>query len=112
MHVFTVFCSIAGAAFLVFAHLSPVKWKPRTGLGGSIDHFLAYFAVTLIVYLAWPQPLVVAAALMGVSALLEGLQRFTVDRTPTFLAAFCGAGGALAAVLLAELLLPHAQGLA
>ena len=91
MHVFIVFCGIAGAAFLVFAHLSPAKWKPRTGLGGSIDHF---------VYLAWPQPLVVAAALMGVSALLEGLQLFTVDRTPSFLAAFCGAGGALAAVLL------------
>ena len=107
MHVFIVFCGMAGAAFLVFAHLSPAKWKPRTGLGGSIDHFLAYFAVTLIVYLAWPQPLVVAAALMGVSALLEGLQLFTVDRTPSFLAAFCGAGGALAAVLFAELLLPN-----
>ena len=86
-----------------------VKWKPRTGLGWPIDHFLAYFAVTLIVYLAWPRQLVVGAAPMGVSALLEGLQRFTVDRTPSFLAAFCGAGGALAAALLAELLLPQLQ---
>ena len=109
MHVFIVFCGIAGAAFLVFAHLSPAEWKPRTGLGGSIDHFLAYFAVTLMVYLAWPRPLVVGAALIGASALLEGLQHFTVDRTPSFLAAFCGAGGALAAALLAELLLPHLQ---
>jgi hypothetical protein len=107
MRVFIIFCSIAAMALLVFAHLCPVKWKPRTGLGGSIDHFLAYFAVTSIVYLAWPRPLVVGVALMGVSALLEGLQRFTVDRTPNFLAAFCGAGGALAAALLAELLLPH-----
>jgi hypothetical protein len=107
MHVFIVFCSIAATALLVFAHLSPAKWKPRTRLGGSIDHFLAYFVVTLIVYLAWPRPLVVGAALMGVSALLEGLQRFTVDRTASFLAAFCGAGGALAAVLFAELFLPH-----
>ena len=102
-----VFIVIAATALLVFAHLSPAKWKPRTGLGGSIDHFLAYFVVTLIVYLAWPRPLVVGAALMGVSALLEGLQCFTVDRTASFLAAFCGAGGALAAVLFAELFLPH-----
>ena len=109
MRVFVVLCSIAATAFLVFAHLSPAKWKPRTGLDGPIDHFLAYFAVTSIVYLAWPRPLVVGAALIGVSALLEGLQRFTVDRTPSFLAAFCGAGGALAAVLLAELLLPQLQ---
>jgi hypothetical protein len=109
MRVFIIFCSIAAMALLVFAHLSPAKWKPRTGLGGSIDHFLAYFAVTLIVYLAWPWPLVVGAALMGASALLEGLQHFTVDRTPSFLAAFCGAGGALAAAFLAELLLPHLQ---
>ena len=104
MRVFVVF---AATALLVFAHLSPAKWKPRTGLGGPLEHFLAYFAVTSIVYLAWPWPLVVGAALMGVSALLEGLQRFTVDRTPSFLAAFCGAGGALAAVLFAELLLPN-----
>ena len=109
MRVFVVLCSIAATTFLVFAHLSPAKWKPRTGLGGPIDHFLAYFAVTLIVYLAWPEPLVVGAALMGVSALLEGLQRFTIDRSPSILAAFCGAGGALAASLLAELLLPHLQ---
>jgi hypothetical protein len=76
MHIFIVFCSIAAMVLLVFAHLCPVKWKPRTGLGWPIDHFLAYFAVTLIVYLAWPRPLVVGAALMGVSALLEGPATF------------------------------------
>jgi hypothetical protein len=97
-----VFVVIAAMAFLVFAQLCPRKWKPRTGLGWPIDHFLAYFMVTLIVYLAWPRPLIVGVALMGVSALLEGLQRFTLDRTPSFLAAFCGACGALAAVLLVE----------
>ena len=107
MRGFAVLCSIAAMALLVFAHLSPAKWKPRTGLGGPIDHFLAYFAVTLIVYLTWPQPLVVGAALVGASALLEGLQRFTVHRTPSFLAALCGAVGAVAAALIAELLLPH-----
>ena len=87
-------------ALLVFAQLCPAKWKPRTGLGGPIDHFLAYFAVTSVVCLAWPRPLMVGAALMAVSALLEWLQRFTPDRKPNFLAAFGGAGGALAAAAL------------
>jgi len=87
---------------LVFAQLCPAKWKPRTGLGWSIDHFLAYFAVTLIACAGWPRPLIVGATLMAASALLEWLQRFTQDRTPSFWAALCGAGGALAAALLAE----------
>src|SRR5262249_41306598 len=34
MRVFVIFCSVAAMALLVFAHLSPAKWKPRTGLGG------------------------------------------------------------------------------
>jgi hypothetical protein len=42
----------------------------------------------------------VGAALMAASALLEWLQTFTLDRAPSFLAAFCGAGGALAAAAL------------
>jgi hypothetical protein len=89
-----ILSSVAAMALLVFAQLCPAKWKPRTRLGGPIDHFLAYFVVTWIVCLAWPRPFVVGAALMAVSALLEWLQRFTPDRKPSFLAAFCGAGGA------------------
>jgi hypothetical protein len=42
----------------------------------------------------------VGAALMAISAVLEWLQRFTPDRKPSFLAAFWGAGGALAAAAL------------
>jgi hypothetical protein len=95
-----LFSSVAAMALLVFAQLCPAKWKPRTGLGGPIDHFLAYFAVTLIVCIAWPKPLMVGAVLMAASALLEWLQRFTPDRKPNFLAAFGGAGGALAAAAL------------
>jgi hypothetical protein len=103
MPVFMKFCSVAAIALLVFAHLGPASWKPRTGLSGQIDHFLGYFAVTSIVCLAWPRPFVVGGALMAASALPEGLQRLTPDRTPTLLAALFGAGGALAAALLAEL---------
>jgi len=40
---------------------------------------------------------------MAFAALLEGLQAFTPDRSANLLAAVCGAGGALAAALLAEL---------
>ena len=40
---------------------------------------------------------------MAVSVLLEGLQAFTPDRSSNLVAAFYGAGGALAAALLAEL---------
>src|SRR5215475_409332 len=95
-----ILSSVAAMALLVFAQLCPAKWKPRTGLGGPIDHFLAYFAVTSIVSFAWPKPLIVGVALMASSALLEWLQRFTPDRKPNFLAAFCVAGGALAAATL------------
>jgi len=40
---------------------------------------------------------------MAVAALLEGLQTFIQDRSSVLAAAICGAGGALAAALLAEL---------
>jgi hypothetical protein len=99
------FFSVAAMALLVFAHLGPANWQPRTGLGWQLDHFLAYFAVTSIVCLAWPRPFVVGGALMAVSPLLEGLQGLTPDRVPNLLAAFWGTAGALAAALLAELLI-------
>ena len=96
---------VVAIALLVFAHLGPANWQPRTGLGWQLDHFLAYFAVTSIVCLAWTRPFVVGAALMAASALLEALQGLTPDRHPDFMAALFGAGGALAAALLAELVM-------
>ena len=106
MRVFVIFCSVVAIALLVFAHLGPVKWKPRTGLGAHIDHFLGYFVVTSIVWLAWPRrPLVVGGALMAASPLLEALQAFTPNRHADFYAALFGAGGALTVALLAELLI-------
>ena len=88
---------------LVIAALGPAKWAPRTALGWEVDHFVGYFAITLFVFLAWSRPFVVGGVLMAVSALLEGLQALTPDRSSNLLAAFYGAGGALAAALLAEL---------
>jgi VanZ family protein len=97
------FCSVAAMVLLVILALGPANWTPRTALGWQIDHFLGYFAITSIFCLAWPRPLVVGGVLMAFGALLEGLQALTPDRTPNLLAALCGAGGALAAALLAEL---------
>ena len=71
-----------------------VEPRPRRSLGA---------AFTLMFCLAWPRPLVVGAALMAVAQLLEGMQALTPDRSSDLEAAFYGAGGVLAAALLAEL---------
>ena len=98
------FCSVAVAiAAIVFAQLGPGDWQPRTGLGWQTEHVLAYFVVTSIVCLVWPRPFVVGPALMAASLLLEALQALTPDRHANFQAGLYGAGGALAAALLAEL---------
>jgi VanZ family protein len=88
---------------LVISSLSGAAAQPRTVLGWQMEHFLGYFLVTLIVCLTWPRPLVVAGALVVVAGLLEGLQALTPDRHPNLVAALCGAGGVVAAALLAEL---------
>jgi VanZ family protein len=88
---------------LVILALGPGNWTPRTALGWQIDHILGYFAITSMFCLAWPRPFVVGGALMAVAAALEGLQALTPDRSSNLVAALCGAGGAVAAALLAEL---------
>jgi len=88
---------------LVVMALGPGKWTPRTELGWQFDHFIGYFGITLFFCFAWPRPLLVGAILATIGALLEGLQAFTPDRTANLIAALCGAGGALAAALVAEL---------
>jgi VanZ family protein len=98
------FCIVAAViAAIVFAQLGPGDWQPRTGLGWQTEHVLAYFVVTSIVCLVWPRPFVVGPALMAASPLLEALQALTPDRHANFQAGLFGAGGALAAALLAEL---------
>jgi VanZ family protein len=87
----------------VIFSLSGAAAQPRTFLGWQIEHFLGYFAVTSVVCLAWPRPLIVAGALVVMAGVLEGLQAFTPDREPNVIAVVCGAGGVLTAALLAEL---------
>lgn len=97
------FCSVAVIALVVVTALGPANWQPRTSLGWEIDHVLGYFAITLLVLLAWPRPIIVGGALMVFAVLLETLQGLTPDRVPNLQAAIYGAGGVIAAALLAEL---------
>jgi hypothetical protein len=97
------FCGVAVIVLLVIAALGPAKWQPRTGLGWEIEHFAGYFVATTILLLGWPRPLVVGGALMAGAGLLESLQALTLDRSSYYVAALYGAGGALAAAVLAEL---------
>jgi len=94
---------VIAIGLLVYASLTGAAAQPRTVLGWELEHFIGYFLVTLIVCFVWPRPLVVAAALVVASFLLEGLQALTPDRDPNLIAALCGAGGVVAAALLAEL---------
>ena len=73
MRVFLKFCSVAILVLLVIVALGPAKWQPRTGFGWQVEHFLGYFAITSLVCLVWPWPIVVGPALMVGGALLEGL---------------------------------------
>ena len=96
-------CSGIVLILLVILALGPENWTPRTPFGWKFDHFIGYFAITLLVCFAWPRPFVVGGVLVSASFLLESLQAFTPDRTANLVAALCGAGGVLAALLLAEL---------
>jgi len=96
-------CSMAIMVLLVIGALGPADWTPRTALGWQIDHFVGYFVITLLVCFAWPRPFLVGGFLIAAAFLLEGLQAFTPDRTANLVAALCGAGGVVAAALLAEL---------
>ncbi len=90
---------------LVIAALGPAKWTPRTPLGWQFDHFVGYFAITSFICIAWPRPLMVGSAIMAAAVLLEALQALTPYRSANVVAAFCSAGGAMAAALLAELII-------
>jgi VanZ family protein len=96
-------CSLVIIVLLVVAALGPAKWAPRTELGWQFDHFIGYFGITLFFCFAWPRPFVVGGIVMAIAALLESLQALTPDRSANLEAALWGAGGALAAALVAEL---------
>jgi hypothetical protein len=105
----TKVCSVAALVLLAFVALGPAKLVPRSGLGWQIDHFVGYFALTLMVCVAWPRALMVGGALVASAVLLEVLQAFTPDRLADFQAALYSAGGVMAAILPADLLIQAAR---
>jgi VanZ family protein len=88
------------AAALALATLLPTKWIPRTGLGWKDEHFIVYFATTIILSLASRRPYVVAIALMIFAGVLEACQGLTPDRLPDVTAALSGAAGVISAATL------------
>jgi hypothetical protein len=102
-------CSaVAGAgvvAAAIVASLISASMQLRTGLHWQVEHFLVYFVATSIFCLAGPRPFIVAGVMMAFSALLEGLQGLTPDRTPDLPTALSAAAGALSAGVLAKLII-------
>ena len=103
--ILTRLCGVVALAVIIFASFLPAQLERlRTG-HWDIEHFLAYFAATSIVCLGWRRPFVVAGSLMAAAAILEALQGLTPNHMPELLSALSGAGGALAAALLATFII-------
>jgi hypothetical protein len=92
-------------AALVLATLLPSGWVPRTGWGWRDEHFVVYFATTLILCLAWRKPFSIAIVLMACAGILEALQGLTPDRIPDPTAVFSGVAGVICAAALVSLLI-------
>jgi len=99
---------IAGAVLLAAiaaATFVPAEWQIRLGLHWLTEHFLAYFAVTLLFCLAWRRPMTVASVLVPLAVVLETLQALTADRTADAVTALFAAAGVASAALLADLVI-------
>jgi VanZ family protein len=92
-------------AAIAVAALIPEGWQVRTGLHWLVEHFLAFFAVTLVFCLAWPRPMRVAAAMLPLALLIEAAQALTPDRTADPATALMAATGVAVAALLADLVI-------
>jgi hypothetical protein len=99
------FCGAILIAAIAADSLVPVAWQVRLGLHWLIEHFLAYFTVSMILCLALQRPILVAGAVMVLAASIEALQGLTADRIPDLPTAVSAAGGALAGATTATLLM-------
>jgi hypothetical protein len=93
------------ALVVVASLMLPAEWERlRTG-HWFIEHFLGYFAASSIVLLGWHRPLLVAGGFTVAAVILEALQSLTPNHSPAVLSVIGGAGGALAAALIAKLIM-------
>jgi len=96
-------CGVAAIGLLVISSLSGAFAQPRTTLGWQLEHFFGYFAAAMILFAGWPRPFVVTGAMVLIAGLMELLQFFAPNRHPNLEAVVWGTGGAVVAVVLAEL---------
>jgi VanZ family protein len=99
----TGFAGVALLAAIVVATFVPAAWQVRLGLHWLLEHFLAYFTLTLVFSIATRRPMAVAAVLLPVAIVLETLQALTADRVADAATALFAASGVASAALLADL---------
>lgn len=99
----TGFAGAALLAAIVVATFVPAAWQVRLGLHWLLEHFLAYFTLTLVFSIATRRPMAVAAVLLPVAIVLETLQALTADRAADAATALFAAAGVASAALLADL---------
>jgi VanZ family protein len=90
---------------IAVAALIPGGWQVRTGLHWLVEHFLAFFTVTLVFCLAWPRPMRVASVLLPLAILIEILQALTPERTADAATALFAAAGVATAALIADIVI-------
>jgi len=99
----TGFAGVVLLAAIVVATFVPAAWQVRLGLHWLLEHFLAYFVVTLVFSIATRRPMAVAGVLLPVAIILETLQMLTADRVADAATALFAAAGVASAALLADL---------
>jgi VanZ family protein len=99
----TGFAGVVLLAAIVVATFVPAAWQVRLGLHWLLEHFLAYFALTLVFSIATRRPMAVAAVLLPLAIILESLQALTADRVADAVTALFAASGVASAALLADL---------
>jgi VanZ family protein len=87
---------------IAFSILAPKGWPVRLGLHWLIEHFLAFFTLTVLACLAYPRPIAVAAVLLPLAVGLEAAQALTPDRTADLATALIAAAAVASGALLAD----------
>ncbi len=90
-------------AFIVYATLSPIDARPVVA-GPHFEHFAAFAVMGLAFGLAYPNRLLVAVAIVFVSAFgLEALQLLTPDRHGRLVDALVKASGGFCGIFVGQL---------
>jgi hypothetical protein len=87
---------------IVFSTLAPKGWPVRLGLHWLIEHFLAFFTLTMLACLAFSRPMIVAVVLLPLAVGLEAAQALTPDRTADLATGLIAAAAVASGALLAD----------